>query len=136
MVSAALTGPAGTPLTHWGPWGGPGPGGAFGWLFLLIPMLWIGLFALIFALAARRRRRFWAANGGAPGWGGAGGAGWGGHAWGPGWAGAAGAGTTSDAEKTLAERFARGDIDEVEYRARLEVLQSGRPAGPVPPTKA
>ncbi|RFA14529.1 hypothetical protein B7R22_09590 [Subtercola boreus] len=138
MVSAALAGPAGTSLTHWGPWGGPGPGGGFGWLFLLIPLFWIGLFVLIFTLAARRRRRFWAANGGAPGWG-AGGGGRGGHGWGPGWAGAGAAGTTSDAEKTLAERFARGDIDEVEYRARLEVLQSGRPApsaGPVPPTKS
>ncbi len=29
-------------------------------------------------------------------------------------------------ESVLAERFARGDIDEVEYRARLEVLRSGR----------
>lgn len=30
------------------------------------------------------------------------------------------------AEQTLAERFARGDIDEVEYRARLEVLRANR----------
>jgi putative membrane protein len=28
------------------------------------------------------------------------------------------------AETTLAERFAKGDIDEVEYRARLEVLRA------------
>ncbi|HLU63928.1 MAG TPA: SHOCT domain-containing protein [Protaetiibacter sp.] len=27
----------------------------------------------------------------------------------------------------LAERFARGDIDEVEYRARLEVLRGSQP---------
>jgi len=31
-----------------------------------------------------------------------------------------------NAERTLAERFARGDIDEVEYRARLEVLRANR----------
>ncbi|PPF83389.1 hypothetical protein C5B96_07990 [Subtercola sp. Z020] len=62
---------------------------------------------------------------------------------GPGWA-APGAAAfpipTADAERTLAKRFARGDIDEQEYRARLEVLQSNRqappPSGPVPPTKA
>lgn len=34
------------------------------------------------------------------------------------------------AETTLAERFAQGDIDEVEYRARLEVLRSNRSAPP------
>ena len=31
------------------------------------------------------------------------------------------------AESTLAERFAKGDIDETEYRARLEVLRANRP---------
>jgi putative membrane protein len=35
------------------------------------------------------------------------------------------------AESTLAERFAQGDIDEKEYRARLEVLRaSNGPTGP------
>ncbi len=33
------------------------------------------------------------------------------------------------AEQTLATRFASGDIDEVEYRARLEVLRAS-PPGP------
>jgi putative membrane protein len=33
---------------------------------------------------------------------------------------------TQAAERTLAERFAHGDIDEVEYRARLEVLRANR----------
>jgi DNA-binding NarL/FixJ family response regulator len=42
----------------------------------------------------------------------------------PGWPGQADA---RSAEKTLAERFAQGDIDEVEYRARLEVLRANRP---------
>ena len=31
------------------------------------------------------------------------------------------------AETTLAERFAQGDIDEKEYRARLEVLRANNP---------
>jgi putative membrane protein len=36
----------------------------------------------------------------------------------------------SSAEQLLAERFARGEIDEPEYRHRLEVVRSsGRPAG-------
>ena len=35
------------------------------------------------------------------------------------------------AESTLAERFAQGDIEEKEYRARLEVLRANRfPAQP------
>ena len=34
------------------------------------------------------------------------------------------------AEATLAERFANGDIDEKEYRARLEVLRANNQFGP------
>ena len=30
-----------------------------------------------------------------------------------------------DPERILAQRFARGEIDEVEYKARLEVLKHG-----------
>ena len=86
---------------------GPGPGFGFG-LFLLIPLFWIGLFALVFWLVGRRARR---------------------NGWGPGarapWAGA------RAAETTLSERFAQGDIDEKEYRARLEVLRANQP-GPAP----
>ena len=37
------------------------------------------------------------------------------------------------AESTLAERFAQGDIDEKEYRARLEVLRANN--GPQVPGK-
>ncbi|QTX05123.1 SHOCT domain-containing protein [Agromyces archimandritae] len=77
---------------------GPWAGG-FGWLFALIPLFWIALFVLIFVFAGRRWRRI-AAEGGP-------------HA--------------RSAERTLAERFAQGDIDEVEYRARLEVLRANRP---------
>ena len=77
-------------------------GGGFGFLFFLIPLFWILLFGLIFALVGRRfRHRAWA-----------------GGQFGP-WASAG-----RSAEVTLAERFAQGDIDEVEYRARLEVLRA------------
>jgi putative membrane protein len=34
-------------------------------------------------------------------------------------------GTPASAEQLLAERFARGEIDEEEYRRRLQVLRSG-----------
>ena len=72
-------------------WGwGPGP-----W-FLLVPLFWFGLIAVLFALGGRRRRRYWA--------------GWDGQRDGGG------------ARTVLAERYARGEIDETEYRARLEVL--------------
>ncbi|NQX13611.1 hypothetical protein HQQ80_18445 [Microbacteriaceae bacterium VKM Ac-2855] len=94
-------------------WGGPGVGG-FGWLFLFIPLFWLAVFALFFGLMRRRMLR---------------------RGWGPGFAGAGYHGFVEDravrsAETTLADRFARGDIDEVEYRARLEVLRSNRGSGP------
>ena len=84
-----------TAVAHVGPWAA-----GFGWLFFLIPLFWIGLFVLIFSLAARGRRRHWGA-------------------YGP-WAHAG----ARSAEASLAERFAQGDIDEKEYRARLEVLRA------------
>lgn len=105
---------AGSTIAHAGPWGG-----GFGWLFLLIPLFWIGLIVLLFLTVGRRFRR----AGGPAGWGQGP---WGAH---PGWV--AGGGGRS-AELTLAERFAQGDIDEQEYRARLEVLRASRDA---PPTR-
>lgn len=108
LTTAVLTGLAGYPG-----WGWPaGPG----WLLLLIPLFWIAVIVIIFAVVGRRWRRA-----GGPG------AGYYGH---PGWQGGADA---RSAEKTLAERFAQGDIDEVEYRARLEVLRANRPEAPAPP---
>jgi putative membrane protein len=99
-----------------------GPG--FGWLFFLIPLFWIGVFVLIFALVGRRWRRTAWAGGYGPGYG---------HGWGHGpWAQAAAA---RNAETTLAERYAQGDIDEKEYRARLEVLRASAPQPPMPPQK-
>jgi putative membrane protein len=83
-------------LHHYGPWAA-----GFGWLFFLVPLFWIVVIVLIVALVTRRRRAFWREHG-AP------------------W------GAARSAESTLAERFAQGDIDEVEYRARLEVLRANR----------
>ncbi|MDM4761867.1 hypothetical protein QT381_02460 [Galbitalea sp. SE-J8] len=89
---------------------GPGPG--FGFLFLLIPLFWIAVIAILFATVGRRwRRRAWE-HGAGP--------------WGHGAFGAA-----RSAEATLAERFANGDIDEKEYRARLEVLRANNPVPPL-----
>ncbi len=86
----------------WHPWPG---------LFVLIPLFWIFVFFAVIAIFGRRhRRRMWN------------------EGWGP-WAhyGAA----ARHAESTLAERFAQGDIDEKEYRARLEVLRANSmPQGP------
>lgn len=87
-----------------------GPG--FGWLFFLVPLFWIALFAILFAIFGRRRRAMWGAYG---------------HGYGP-WAQAHAA---RSAESTLAERYAQGDIDEKEYRARLEVLRASVPQPPV-----
>src|SRR3954470_19554153 len=84
---------------------GPGP-----WLFFLIPLFWIAIFAILFAIFGRRRRAMWAQYGHGGGYG---------H-----WAQAQAA---RNAESTLAERFAQGDIDEKEYRARLEVLRANSP---------
>lgn len=108
---------AGDRWDGWGP--GPGP-----W-FLIFPLLWFLFVVLVVGLVARRWRR-------GP---------WGPGPWGPGpWAaGPWAAGSprsgqpagTGAARSVLAERFARGEIDEQEYRARLEVLlaQDDRPSG-------
>jgi putative membrane protein len=89
---------AATPLAMHGPGFGPAAGG-FGWLWLLIPLFWITLFVLLFVLVGRRIRR-----GGAP---------WQMH------------GPTP--EQTLGDRYARGEVDEQEYRTRLEVLRANQP---------
>lgn len=84
-----------------------GPGFGFPWfLFLLVPLFWIGVVVLIVALARRR----WTRGPQGP---------WGGHGQ---WGGSRS--PSRGAESTLAERFAQGDIDEKEYRARLEVLRA------------
>ena len=92
----------------------PWHGGGF-WFFL-IPLFWILVIVALFAIFGRRRRA-WMRGGYGPhsqfGW--------------QGWQHAQAAGS---AESVLAQRYANGDIDEKEYRARLEVLRS---SGPVPP---
>jgi len=103
---APISAGAASIAAHAGPWGA-GPG--FGWFFLLIPLFWIGFFALVFALVRRSRRGAWAGYGGG---------------FGPRWAAPGRA-----AEATLAERFAQGDIDEKEYRGRLEVLRANNDFG-------
>ncbi|PJJ61539.1 SHOCT domain-containing protein [Compostimonas suwonensis] len=104
MLTALTAAAAGGLAEHaGGPWGA-----GFGWLFFLIPVFWILVIALVVTLVGRRRWRR---------------AGWDGGPGGPGFAPWARGG----AESTLAERFAQGDIDEVEYRARLEVLRANRP---------
>ena len=103
------------------PFHGPGfPG----FLFFLIPLFWILVIVLIVSLVTRRRRHWARANGWGPWSHGQGGYGYGG------WAQAQAA---RSAESTLAERFAQGDIDEKEYRARLEVLRASVPQPPMPP---
>ncbi len=93
--------------------GGPGFGFGFGFLFIMIPLFFLGLFILFAALGRRR----WMRSGGH-------GYGYGTHGHGHGGWGA----PSRSAEVTLAERFAQGDIDEKEYRARLEVLRASNPA--------
>jgi putative membrane protein len=104
-LALALAGPAGY-------MGGP-VGFGFGFaLFFLIPILLVVLL-IVFLTVGRRR------------WMRAGGYGPGGHGnWSHGGWGA----PSRNAESTLAERFAQGDIDEKEYRARLEVLRANNPA--------
>jgi putative membrane protein len=77
-------------------------------LFIIGHVIGFVIIVLIIAFAIGGRRRRWA-HWNAMGHGG----------FGP-WGNAA----ARSAESTLAERFAQGDIDEKEYRARLEVLRA------------
>lgn len=82
----------------------------WGWGLWFVPVtFWLLIIGLIVTLIVTRRRRGWHPYGGP---------------WGVGPGGVAAA---RSGETVLAERFARGDIDEVEYRARLEVLRSQQP---------
>lgn len=105
-MSAPLVAAAAAHLSahHPGGWGGPG----FGWWFLLIPLFWIVLIGVFFAVFGRRWRRAAAAGDFGPG---------------------GRRNPAHQAEATLAERFAKGDIDETEYRARLEVLRANAQPG-------
>ncbi|WP_426592919.1 SHOCT domain-containing protein [Cellulomonas sp. McL0617] len=83
---------------------GCGWGWGFGPWFLIFPLFWLGIIALFLTIGSRRRRAYWAEGGG-----------WGPH------------GGSQGARAVLAERYARGEIDEAEYRARLEVLLATGP---------
>ncbi|MGV8896093.1 MAG: SHOCT domain-containing protein [Rhodoglobus sp.] len=91
-----------------------GYGFGFGLLFFIIPLFIIGLLFLFGGLARRR----WSRNGFGPG-----------H-FGPSHFGYGQNSASRGAESTLAERFAQGDIDEKEYRARLEVLRANNDVTP------
>lgn len=98
-------------------------GFGFGLFFIIGHLLFfILIVAIIIGIATRRRR-----------WGHAGMGAWG-HGYGHGYGYWGAAQASRQAETTLAERFAQGDIDEKEYRARLEVLRANAhqaPAGPM-----
>lgn len=113
LATLALAGPG----AHFvGPWVGD-----FGFFFLLIPLFWIAVFAIIFSVA-RRRRAGWFAQGG----------GYGHTAFGGGHGATHWDGSSRAAESTLAERFAQGDIDE---RTTAPASKSfGRTRGPSRPS--
>lgn len=73
-----------------------------GWWFPLIPLLFFGFWIFLILVVVRpwvwRRRGFGPQAGSGP----------------------------EAAEAVLAERYARGEIDEREYRARLETLRASR----------
>ncbi|WP_332601548.1 SHOCT domain-containing protein [Arthrobacter sp. S2(2024)] len=73
---------------------GPGDGFVFWPFFLLIPLFWF----LVIGFFIFFGRRMWRRN----------------HYW----------AATQGAESVLRERYARGEIDETEYRQRLEVLRA------------
>lgn len=73
---------------------GPWAAGGFPWLALVIPLFWIAFFIVIAILIRRGVMRRPYLHGAA------------------------------SAEQVLGTRFANGDIDEQEYRARLEVLRA------------
>jgi putative membrane protein len=99
IAPAVLQAAAGTAdvATRFGPGGGPGgPGGGLWPLAIVGPILWIALIVTLVLLFRRAMQRRPFVHAAAAG------------------------------ESALATRFANGDIDETEYRARLGVLRSER----------
>ncbi|GAB3123909.1 SHOCT domain-containing protein [Glaciibacter psychrotolerans] len=123
VFSTAVFNTAPAFLAHPGYGWGWGWGGGPGWLFLLFPLFWILVVVILVAIFGRRWRHGSQLRGPDAGY------------YGPHPHGDAYDEAGSSAEKTLAERFAQGDIDEVEYRARLEVLRANRPQPPSPPQR-
>jgi len=101
-ITAAAVSALATPhLAAVGPfgpgWGAGGPGWGFPLLGLLVPLFWIAVIVTLALVFGRRFRRARLESAGAL------------------------------AEQTLGQRYANGDIDEREYRARLDVLRATRP---------
>ncbi|MBS1698777.1 MAG: hypothetical protein JST25_10300 [Actinobacteria bacterium] len=93
-------------------------------LVIIGPLMFLIIVGLLIALLVRRRGgdgpsgpAAWQAAPGAPGATGAPGA----------QLPSSGTAQSRSAEQILADRFAKGDVDETEYRARLEVLRANRP---------
>ncbi|HEY4225101.1 MAG TPA: hypothetical protein VGM70_04760 [Pseudolysinimonas sp.] len=108
-----------TTLALAAPFAHPALGIGFGIFFIIGHILFFLLIvALIIGIATRRRR--WGHRGMGP--------------WGHGYGYWGAAQASRQAETTLAERFAQGDIDEKEYRARLEVLRANAPQSPMGPS--
>lgn len=105
ITSLALGSATALGMAAVGPFG-HGPVGLW-WLWFLIPLFWILVFAAVFALIGRLWRRRAREDSA--------------------WRHAAAQASARSAEATLAERFAQGDIDEKDYRARLEVLRANTP---------
>lgn len=113
---AAWTAPAAALVWGHGPWGGGHWGG--GPWFLVGPLFWIVAIVVV-ALVTRRAGMWGPRRGRSAGWNWAG------------WGGGASQGGASpqrlSAEDILADRFARGEIDEAEYQDRLSTLRASRP---------
>lgn len=99
-MSATLAALAAAVPIHF-PRGWEGP--RLGAWFVLALVLCIALVAVLLAVFGRRWRRAATAAGDGPN---------------------AAHGPARQAEATLAQRYAQGDIDEAEYRARLEVIRT------------
>lgn len=125
---AAWTAPAAALVWGHGPWGaghwGAGHWGGGPW-FLLGPLFWIAAIVAV-ALITRRAGLWGPRKGRSGGWNWAGWSGWGG---GPRQGGPGQGGTQQrpSAEDILADRFARGEIDEAEYQDRLSTLRASAP---------
>lgn len=89
-----------------------GPGFGFGLFFVLVPLFWLTLLVVLVVLFAVFGRRWRRERFQHPGW----------------------SAPTRSAEATVAERYAQGDIDEKEFRARLDVLRAN--GSPTHPAKA
>ncbi len=98
LTTTALASPVAAAVAEDGRWHG---GGGFFLLGPLFALFWIGLIVLAVTFLVRR-----SGGRGAEG------------RWGGPWGGSA--------ESVLRERYARGEVDDEEYRARLDILRGSR----------